>query len=423
MYKIENGDQPCSPKTMKNTGNADPHTATNPNENVQTYLTLGEGDFSWSVDLSKHLSELSARTTGVYSSRLLATGFDAKDDLLKKYLDFDCTLKRICRMQSDRFQVQIEHGVNAIIGNKNSATIISSSELINNRKANFVFFNHPHLGTEDAALHGYFLYHLFDSVRTIWMAASGLFVLTLVDGQYERWQCQEAAQKHRFRLLERYRFVPNAIENSVYELRRHQTGKSFRTRTGGSYSFVFARIEDTAPPIEVMSDLPWFQNTKEMTSNRTGKPEDRRIDVLFSCPHCDRTFREERSVENHILSKHQNGKKRNLECTFCKEPRVFDSEASLRDHQQAKHRGIHGTILPDWVGNSKPEYYPALGQCLVCGCKFTPYFGTDEHFASFLPQPQKQIPCRFCMKIFGSERAKNQHENYCSQVRHTQSSL
>ena len=401
-----------------------PNTATNPHENVQTYLTLGEGDFSWSVDLSKHLSELSARTTAnhgrVYSSRLLATGFDAKDDLLKKYLDFDCTLKRICRMQSDRFQVQIVHGVNAIIDNKNSTTI-SSSEFLNNRKANFVFFNHPHLGTEDAVLHGYFLHHLFDSVRAKWMAASGLFVLTLVDGQYERWQCQEAAQKQGFRLLARYRFVPNAIEDSVYELRRHQTGKSFRTRTGGSYSFVFARTENTSPPIEMMSDLPWFQNTKEMqTSHR--KQDDRRIDMLFSCPHCDRTFREERSVKNHILSKHQNGKQQKFECTFCKEPRVFDSEASLHDHQQAKHRGIHRTILPDWVDNNRPEYYPALGQCLVCRCKFTPCFGSDEHFAKFLPQPQKEIPCRFCMKIFGSERAKNQHENYCSQLRHRETS-
>lgn len=381
---------------------------TSPQRTDRTYLTLGEGDFSWSVDLSKHLSDLSTKMQPeeVYTTRLIATGFDTKEELSMKYRDFNCTLRRICKMSSDRFQVQIKHGVNAI-GDPDAT--ITTPELLST-KANVVFFNHPHLGTEDATLHSHFMHHLFHTVRNRWLYSLGLFVVTLADGQYERWRCQEAAAKQRFRLLDRYYFVSNAAEDSVYELRRHQTGKSFRKRTSGSYSYVFTRSEDDTPPT-LMNDLPWFQKIDERRiDNAMGKQLN---DLKFSCPHCNRKFREERSVKNHILTKHQIGKKRKLECTSCDPPRSFDCEEALRDHQQAKHQGIHKTISPDWVTNTT-ELSPSHGRCMICGIVFTQGFGLDEHLASFLPQSPKEIPCRFCSKVFGSRRAKCQHENFCS---------
>jgi Domain of unknown function (DUF2431) len=374
----------------------------------RTFLTLGEGDFSWSADLAVFLAASS--TTKVWASnRLVATALDSLDDLRRKYTDYDSIVKKILRMDSAHFRVQVKHEINAI-------DCFSSQNIkVEDMKADVVIFNHPHLGTEDAALHGRFLHHLFDTVRTTWIKEHGVFIVTLAVGQYERWKCEEAAKKSKFRLLEKRRFIPNASADSVYELRRHQTGKSFRMRTSGSYSFIYAQLDsdDDESPIEKIEDLPWFQkvgvdekNSHSVTPSTQGIP--------FTCIYCGRTFREERSVKDHIDSKHGSTNKRKLQCMRCKETRIFDSQEALRDHELAKHRGLYETVQPDWVYTSKDEPSTTLGRCAVCGIAFAATFGLKEHMGSFLPQTPRIFPCQFCFKTFHSMRARKQHENFCS---------
>ena len=131
------------------------------------------------------------------------------------------------------------------------------------RPANVVIFNHPHLGIEDAVLHKRFLAHLFYSVATYWLSSpsfsfgaaslrsqsaapekkkitnnnKSVFYLTLAAGQWERWKGRESAQRHGLILLHRCPFQPpilpfasnnnNNSKQAYYQLRRHQTGKSF----------------------------------------------------------------------------------------------------------------------------------------------------------------------------------------------------
>jgi uncharacterized C2H2 Zn-finger protein len=394
-------------------------------EAARTFLTLGDGDFSWSADLATFLAAASSSNQSSPSTccawptnRLVATGIDALVDLRSKYTDYDSIVKKILRLDSAAFRVEVKHEINAI----GACTAVQeprqdSTNEDDSVKSDVVIFNHPHLGTEDAALHGYFLHHLFDAVETTWLEKHGIFIITLAAGQYERWKCAEAAHRQRFRLLEKRRFVPNALVDSVYELRRHQTGKSFRARTGGSFSFVYARLDEDSS-IETIEDLPWFQalptdgcGDGDIQSAEPSKSSD---GMHFKCPYCDRIFREERSVENHITSKHKGSKKRKLMCTLCTEPRMFDCQEALRDHQQAKHQGMHDTIKPDWVSNKKESSPTTLGQCSICGIHFNATFGHNEHIVSFLPQPPRTFLCLFCSKPFGSLRAKKQHENHCS---------
>jgi uncharacterized C2H2 Zn-finger protein len=393
---------------------------------ARTFLTLGDGDFSWSADLAAFLAtaapqQSSPLCTWPTTNRLVATGIDTLDDLRSKYTDYDSIVKKMLRMGSAHFRVEVKHEINAIDRILPAAPQDTSSNNDEDGmmlRADVVIFNHPHLGTEDASLHGCFLHHLFDAVNNTWMKKHGIFIVTLADGQFERWRCEEAANTQKFRLLEKRCFVPNALlHDSAYELRRHQTGKSFRARTCGSFSFIYARRDDADSSIETIKDLPWFQplggDDDKQTVTKPMKPSDA---ILFTCPYCDRVFREERSVQNHISSKHGGiNMKRKLECTLCKEPRIFDCEEALRDHQRAKHLAMHDTIKPDWAAKAKESSCSTtIGQCTICGIHFTSTFGHIEHMAAFLPQSPRAFLCQFCAKTLGSLRAKKQHENYCS---------
>ena len=76
----------------------------------------------------------------------------------------------------------------------------------------------------------------------------------------------------------------------------------------------------------------------------------------FPCPHCEKTFREERSRESHIKSVHDPSNKRKrvealpcLECQAMDIVRVFPHKQALQDHIRAKHTSLHSNIQPDWA--------------------------------------------------------------------------
>jgi len=474
-----------------------------------SYLTLGDGDFSYSLDLCRFLASIPCSSTcsskeALSSARVAAhvtcSGIDSPDEVRAKYRDADSIIRKISslderqvtkrrekkrrklvssmkRERGDDEQaggdvkddtsglpskipvieplpltVRVEHGINAIVMPGSKASRLGS------HRYQHVIFNHPHIGHESAALHRRFLAHLFHTVDQHWLAPCGIFHLTLVLGQANRWNCVDTATKHGFRVLNRDVFRPppsppprSSLGTETYfKSRRHQSGRSFANRSEGSETLTFGRVYDEKKGF-IARHLPW-QNMAM---------EDERKEKLLSCPHCSRSFRDERARKNHIKCSHlhgadepseiENGKGSTVssssvgkifECKHCNVS-AFTSAQALNDHVRAKHSGQHTDIKPEWskaaslVGQGSGSKdlatgaahiiapsREAIGSCNVCGLSY--YDTSDEaaHLIEFVPQPfvddrtslaeAKNYRCSHCDKRFKDTRAVRQHENFCS---------
>jgi DNA-directed RNA polymerase subunit RPC12/RpoP len=375
------------------------------------FLTLGDGDFSYSLDLARFLSLVDTADTNT----LIVTGVDSLLDMQEKYKDCSYILRQLQNFNSEenlqkKLAVQIRHEVNAVASSSSSASIA----------ANIVIFNHPHLGTEDAARHSRFLSHFLNQCNTSWLKPSvgtstGTVHLTLAAGQWERWQGGKAAFKHGYVLAHRVPFQSPFVEESRYQHRRHQTGKSFHTRTAGSETFVLARNKDDKTFL-----FPWQMGKAALKD--TEQP-------LFDCSCCERTFKEERSLKSHMKALHGEGsnkkRKREIKCPHCGLQgvhKVFSQEQALTDHIQAKHSGPHTTIRPAWAEkmgcqeDATTDY--AHGSCEVCDHAFRAAGDALKHVKEFLPTEasllcDSSFSCQFCSKVFSGQRAQLQHENFC----------
>jgi hypothetical protein len=460
-----------------------------------TFLTLGDGDFTYSLDLAKYLrkkviascaatenlqldferrnsrNDKTHRTSTIFSShqptKLIATGIDSAQELAQKYKDSPFILHQIQKQQegTSALSVKICHGVNAISHPDDVNLHLAYDWLADG--ADHVIFHHPHLGTEDAALHSRFLAHLFHAVTTCWMKRNGgLFHLTLVQGQFERWQCQEAAQRHAMIMLHQASFWPPPVDESKYHCRRHQSGRSFASRRPKWESTTFTFGRQGFRGDYRLTCLPWQSDDEQdlsrrsVTTNETTLRDNAKnllINDAIKCPFCSKTFREERSRNSHVQNKHppagrlcnEHGNKYILglpasqislyECRECTdefgEMRTFYSHEALQAHTLAKHTGRHTDIVPDWsVAKNfvSPEKDMAdissietvtpimtegdciIETCRICGVALNGCSMSD-HLLSFTPSTVRSLfQCCFCHKSFREDRARLQHENFCS---------
>lgn len=373
---------------------------------MTVFLTLGDGDFSYSVDLFHYLSTLKQ----LEQNTLIVTGVDSLEDMRDKYKDCNYLLRRLARFNADnddKLVVDIRHEINAV--SSHSTTI----------SADVVIFNHPHLGTEDAARHARFLNHFLNECNNSWLNSAnndktGTVHLTLAAGQWERWQGEKAASKHGFLLNRRLPFRSPPVKEPKYQHRRHQTGKSFQNRTTGSETFVLVRSKEENAFI-----FAW-QAQEEDTLNQVQQQP------LFQCSECERGFKEQRSLNSHMKAVHGEGsnKKRKLEtkCCHCESQgvaKIFSQEAALQAHIQAKHSGPHTTILPEWAekkGEAKAVEV-SHGCCNICDHVFRTADDALRHSKEFLPSdvPSSCVSfsCQFCSKTFSDQRGQLQHENFC----------
>jgi Domain of unknown function (DUF2431)/Zinc finger, C2H2 type len=506
------------------------------------FITLGDGDFTWSLDFGRYIFATTATTTTL-NCRLIATGIDSEEEVAYKYRHYSTLVEREWqRLQHQaattnsaatvKFTVEKRHGINAL----DNCSLHSNPV----PPGHFVFFHHPHLGTENAALHAQFLSHLLHSVAQYWLRRRrcpdrplvpsqsactpicAVFYLTLVEGQWERWNGPQAARRHGMILTERLTFVPTPVlavapsdddihqQNTgnktttsttttlYYEHRRHQTGKSFAARAkGGSETLVFVRQQDAdfvnsnRPRIASVGnliDLPWFvpKSNGAVTAvdhpdgrlpgvvNESSKPSSQ-CPIPFPCRYCPKSFREARSLTNHVQSKHSsakaadttssmtsldddnNDRKRkhkesdsdetvtHLVCPYCEATpnisnsstrRTFDSPSALQAHITAKHTALHATIPPDDSSSSPAHhgYGPSadldFGICDICGHVFVSALDQTNHETAFVPVPSSSRSeaasthhCRFCDKSFRQTRAVLQHENFCAHRHRTDQSL
>lgn len=288
------------------------------------YLTLGDGDFTYSLDLARYL-KISSSSTKQKPAKLILTGIDTLETLISKYKDSPSILQEIRNQQDEKSSIllTIRHGVNAIV--------LPNEEVDVNERvyeaADHVLFHHPHLGTENCSLHKRFLAHLFYSVNSHWMKRKGgIFHLTLVEGQYGRWKCQEQAERHGLELLHKSPFAPPTVKKSIdkngvnkngifnsnrYHYRRHQSGKSFALRRPNSKSitYTFGRTIDKG--IYISTSLPWQtsnSSSSEITTRQCVEIKPKTLAVvkstMLSCQFCDKEFLEKRSLKCHLRDKH-----------------------------------------------------------------------------------------------------------------------
>ena len=427
------------------------------------YLTLGDGDFTYSLDLARHMKLLAASppsssTKQETRAKLILTGIDTLEALTSKYKDAPFILQDI-RNQQDRMSSMsliIRHGVNAIVHDEKERA---------KEPADHVLFHHPHLGTENCSLHKRFLAHLFYSVDRHWMKQEGgIFHLTLVEGQFERWECQEQAKRHGLELLHKSPFAPppvtatakgtsDATAGNRYHYRRHQTGKSFATRRPNSRSFTYTFGRTIDKGSYIATTLPWQMPHSFPPGIGEGKIA--QADPMLFCPFCNKEYPEKRSLKCHLRDKHScdkatieqvvkggqqpSRKKRKGEmdslaaintsattpfsCVQCQPHRAFQSETALQSHVRAKHSGIYTRIAPDWSADKtnqcqrmdagQPNGKARLEECRICGFKLVD--GSFlRHVQDFVPMDESQtFACDFCSKSFREERAKLQHMNFC----------
>ena len=225
--------------------------------------------------------------------------------------------------------------------------------------------------------------------------------------------------------------------------------------------------------------LPWYDKKKTQTKADVEKS------FSFSCPHCSKTFRENRSLKNHIKSVHDKTSKdgkiissfSSIVCDLCKtnapnaSPRIFTSQEAFMDHKRAKHSGIHTNIKPDWLHQSstnnalgsckivtsssssnatKTRNPNIIGSCQICDLHFFTKEEQTNHFKEFIPRSLSNVTssslnnshgkkvdndlysieninaiiheCSICHKRFSDKRALKQHFNVCAE-RKTKNSL
>lgn len=366
------------------------------------FLILGDGDFSYSLDLVHYLM-----TNSTTTNHVIVTGIDSLNDMQMKYKDCDYLLRQLRSAPRENLTIDIRHEIDAVSANNAAPT-----------NADVVIFNHPHLGIEDAKRHGRFLHHFLNECSKSWLAATtgggGTVHLTLAAGQWERWNGQKAVSRQGFFLKHRFAFLSPPVEDAKYQNRRHQTGKSFKNRTTGSETFVLGRNKsETAYLFE-------WQIGMDNVDDSTVIPK-------FVCLLCERSFREERSLNSHMKEVHDDSRKRKrtegITCQYCEAQGVlkpFPHAQSLTDHVQAKHVGVHtATIRPAWAELDASIINPDIGhgRCEICHYV---YRGADDvlrHEQEFRPTlhslSQQSVHCQFCAKAFHDKRAQLQHENFC----------
>jgi hypothetical protein len=385
--------------------------AATPTTKETSYILLGEGDFTYSLDACRYLVAASSSSPdddddssssairGRRHHSITCTGIDSIDELRAKYRDVDFVLGGIRSCSSPRVTTRISHGVNAVRAeeecdddddddddddgrrttthDRRSSPPSSSSSSSSYSSYDHVIFNHPHIGTEDALLHSRFLAHLFHASTCRWMRPDGgLLHLTLVAGQCERWKCLEWADRHGLVLLRRGKFVPPRAHpnggggggRTHYSPRRHQSGRSFanRRRIGGggsgrddddSETLVFGRAARDRCTNDADADgcvgllLPWERDESSTGDDvprekapahlreAVRAPDDSAITTFeeskegddadpFPCKYCPRSFRERRSLRNHMTSLHPD----------CDEVRSWDEEKRCAKKKKKKKK-------------------------------------------------------------------------------------
>ena len=392
----------------------------------QAILTVGEGDFAFSVALRARLDSMS----GDY--RLMATCFESRNSVLTKYPHSSSLLTRLERHPA----VMMAYGVDAT----NLSNTVCSLEC----PFDLIIFNFPHSGTEDFRRHQALLAHFFASAKIL-LTSCGQIQVALANDQPQLWAVQEMAALSSMHLLEARTFNPEH-EFPGYTVRRTTRQKSFRrTRPSGNrrvdvqaHRFTFSHSPVAGPESE-------RHRCRHSAGRRAGHPVWLPApSIVLSIPPPPLSDRSASAETRFVCEETQtpikggcirmpaadqapNQRSAVHSCADCS--RSFESEVALTQHLRAKH-GAHGKlpdIKPDWFTLRSVERGLDVGKrqsarvvedkarwCAVCSMVFTNEADLEAHMRSLQPIQDPEYRCQGCERPFFEQRALLQHSNVCA---------
>lgn len=269
--------------------------------------------------------------------QVLATSYDDSAEVRAKYADTSAIVARLLALGP---RVRVRHGVDALaIAATLAAAAAAASTSTGGGEGlereepevfDHVVFNHPHTGWEDMHRHAALLAHFLESCKAVLAPRRGQVHVTLAGEQPVRWRLLETAERLGYRLrhvCDFYRqFGPHPLPS---EIKRHQSGKSFRLRGLPSFTFTFAlgpgpeaaaaagadADADAEEEEEETSPILWRHTYEDhapvllqpgadgAASLLKGAVTD--VEKAFKCAECEKRFRGPKDLRKHVEGTHE----------------------------------------------------------------------------------------------------------------------
>ncbi|KAI3631736.1 hypothetical protein MIR68_010209 [Amoeboaphelidium protococcarum] len=288
-------------------------------------LALGDGNFSFSLALAKQIYDcgefneddqlrpahkylgLDSSDIHIVKIQMVCTSFDSRAEVLEKYPESDGILRRL----SGYKDVQVLHQINAW----------NLDGHFPDQKFDIIYWNHPHLGTENFHLHRFLLAHFLHSAKNALSdsdntpsgyqdqsnshAFNPCIIISLVSGQERRWHLVSddssvttTPQRLNLRLAEILPCIESDYEG--YICKRNKNGQSFKNQHTikhtrqemKSFTYRFTRIDgsiheystdldsklqslsldsDFFDPVSVTQDTNRYKLSSAVTDQQIGK--------------------------------------------------------------------------------------------------------------------------------------------------------
>eukprot|EP00123_Amoebidium_parasiticum_P008505 comp18854_c1_seq1/m.20892 comp18854_c1_seq1/g.20892 ORF comp18854_c1_seq1/g.20892 comp18854_c1_seq1/m.20892 type:complete len:467 (-) comp18854_c1_seq1:378-1778(-) len=335
---------------------------------------------------------------------ITSTSFDSRTEVVRKYPESRGILERLERYP----HVQVLHDINAWL----------LADQFPGKLFDMIIWNHPHLGLEDFRLHRFLLAHFLNSAKGS-LAEGGAVIVSLVDGQEERWNLIGQAARAGLRLAEMRGF--DSLDYPGYEAKRNKTGESFKNiatqkHMGNSMSSHTYRFTVAGSGESANVDLQTLYMPVNSWVQKKPPPK-----FDFHCTHCGKGFTTKRGVQIHTRQVHELKKygedwkpemPRTIPCPKCQDE-LFADDTALWQHTVARHSGddvmkpqkpITDALKPDEDGGVL---------CNVCGQRFPEQWGMAGHLESLKPLIGLSVQCSLCPQTFTEHRALHQHFKFC----------
>ncbi|CAM9218379.1 unnamed protein product [Phaeothamnion confervicola] len=410
-------------------------------------LTLGDGNFSFSLALARLLLENQPKSR----FRLTATCFDSAEEIVRKFRETAGILKAL-----KRFGARVAFSIDA--------TALHPFSL--GGVADHIVFNHPHSGEEDIRRHRSLLGHFFHNVKTsgALAAPSGAVHVTLAGDQAVKWGLMAQAERNGFRLAAEWLFRPEVLAG--YEDRRHHNARGFRGRKPDSITFTFVDAAVTSAALAPEEVRPlWLVSGGSTMANQcpygggagaagnaaTGAAVAPAAALVASNgkgggsssngpkPPSLLSPSSSQPLTNAVASAAATAAAgEEFLCADCS-GRAFRNCNALEQHLRAKHRGPFTDVKPDWMTRLLLYLEPGDGgadgpettRCDACGFLFRDAAAFEAHLRNLRPEAAdgesgggrsaggeggsgRRIVCSGCGKTFGQRRGLLQHQNCCS---------
>ncbi len=277
------------------------------------------------MDSYESLPHLAYRSTdqSQLTLKVLATSYDDSEEVRAKYADTSAIVARLLALGP---RVRVRHGVDALAIPATLASTAAAAADEEEEAAAWAFdhivFNHPHTGWEDMHRHAALLAHFLESSKAVLAAGNGhgggggggQVHVTLAGEQPVRWGLLDTARRLGFHLrhvCDFYRqFGPNPLPS---EIKRHQSGKSFRLRGLPSFTFTFS-LDPVDPAATAASPILWRHTYEDPAiallqpgADAAAAPKGAITEGAraFKCGECEKRFFGPKDLRKHVEAAHE----------------------------------------------------------------------------------------------------------------------